>query len=67
MVSTDGTGNQRSENEAPSRMEGHQAPSGLIGINRRDWIRVAMGGSVGPEAQPLAPLPVPNPATHPEP
>src|ERR1700746_1564288 len=43
----DGTGNQRIASEAQNLMEDHPATSGLIRINRRDWIRVAVGGSVG--------------------
>jgi len=43
----DGTGKQGTGSEAQSRMEGHPATSGLTRINRRDWIRTAVGGSVG--------------------
>ena len=43
----DRTGNHRTESGAQSQMEGHPAASGLIKINRRDWLRTAVGGSVG--------------------
>jgi formate dehydrogenase major subunit len=43
----DGTGNQGIASEAQSQMEDHPATNGPTGINRRDWIRAAVGGSVG--------------------
>ena len=43
----DGTGNQGIKGEAQSQMEGHPTTKVLTAINRRDWIRAAVGGSVG--------------------
>jgi hypothetical protein len=43
----DGTGNNRTESEAQSQMEDHSAENRLTRINRRDWLRTAVGGSVG--------------------
>ena len=41
------TGKQRTESEAQSQMEDHSAANRLIRINRRDWLRTAVGVSVG--------------------
>jgi formate dehydrogenase major subunit len=38
-------------------MEGYPATNGLTGINRRDWIRTAVGGSVGLALDGLLDLP----------
>jgi formate dehydrogenase major subunit len=43
----DETGNQGNQGKAHSQMKGHQVTHGLTGINRRDWIRAAVGGGVG--------------------
>jgi len=59
----DGTGNQRIASEAQNLMEDHPATSGLIRINRRDWIRVAVGGSVGLALDSLLDLPTVRAAT----
>ena len=59
----DGTGNQRIATEVQSQMEDHPATNGLIRINRRDWIRAAVGGSVGLALDGLLDLPTVRAAT----
>ena len=59
----DETGNQGIKGEAHNRMEGHPVTSGLTGINRRDWIRAAAGGSVGLALDGLLDLPTVRAAT----
>jgi formate dehydrogenase major subunit len=53
----DGTGNQGIKDNAQSQMEGHPSTNGLTRINRRDWIRSAVGGSVGLALDGLLDLP----------
>jgi formate dehydrogenase major subunit len=52
----DRTGNQGIKGEAHSQMEG-PATNGLPRVNRRDWIRAAVGGSVGLALDGLLDLP----------
>ena len=59
----DGTGNQRIENEAKSRRKNHAPTTGITGISRRDWIRAAVGGSVGLGLDGLLDLPTVRAAT----
>src|SRR5271170_2766563 len=59
----DGTGNRGIKSEDQSHMEGHPATNGLTGINRRDWIRTAVGGSVGLALDGLLDLPTVRAAT----
>src|ERR1700752_385044 len=59
----DGTGNQRIASEAQNLMEDPPATRGLIRINRRDWIRAAVGGSVGLALDGLVDLPTVRAAT----
>ena len=59
----DGTGNQRITGQAQNQMEGHPATDGLTRINRRDWIRAAVGGSVGLTLDGLLDLPTVRAAT----
>ena len=59
----DWTGNQGIESEAQSQMEGHPATNRLPRINRRDWIRAAVGGSVGLALDGLLDLPTVRAAT----
>ena len=53
----DGAGNRGITNEDQSQLEDHPVTSGLTGINRRDWIRAAVGGSVGLALDGLLDLP----------
>src|SRR6201982_4336757 len=59
----DGTGNQRITSKAQGQREDHPGTSGLIRINRRDWIRAAVGGSVGLALDGLLDLPTVRAAT----
>jgi formate dehydrogenase major subunit len=59
----DGTGNQGKASEAQSQMEDHPLTDGLTRINRRDWIRAAVGGSVGLALDGLLDLPTVRAAT----
>ena len=63
MVSIDGTGNQGINSDAQSQMEGHPAINGPTGINRREWIRAAVGSSVGLALDSLLDLPTVRAAT----
>jgi formate dehydrogenase major subunit len=53
----DGTGNQGIKDNAQSQKDGHPSTTGLTRINRRDWIRAAVGGSVGLALDGLLDLP----------
>jgi formate dehydrogenase major subunit len=59
----DGTGNQGIKSEAQSGLEGHPVTNGLTRINRRDWLRTAVGGSVGLALDGLLDLPTVRAAT----
>jgi formate dehydrogenase major subunit len=59
----DGTGNQGIKSEAQSQMEGHPARNGLPRVNRREWIRAAVGGSVGLTLDGLLDVPTVRAAT----
>src|ERR1700747_2876802 len=59
----DATGNQGKASEAQSQMEDHPLTDGLTRINRRDWIRAAVGGSVGLALDGLLDLPTVRAAT----
>jgi formate dehydrogenase major subunit len=58
----DGNGNRGIKSEAGIHTEGHPT-RGLIQINRRDWIRTAVGGSVGLALDGLLDLPTVRAAT----
>jgi formate dehydrogenase major subunit len=53
----DGTSNQGIKSKAQRQMEGHPATNVLTGVNRRDWLRTAVGGSVGLALDGLLDLP----------
>jgi len=59
----DGTDNQGIKDDAPRQMEGRPATNGLTRINRRDWIRTAVGGGVGLALDGLLDLPTVRAAT----
>ena len=59
----DGTGNQGIKSDAQSQIEGHPAIDGPTGINRREWVRAAVGGSVGLALDGLLDLPTVRAAT----
>jgi formate dehydrogenase major subunit len=59
----DGTGNQGIKSEGQSQMEGHPAIDDPTGINRREWVRAAVGGSVGLALDGLLDLPTVRAAT----
>jgi hypothetical protein len=59
----DGTGNQGIKSEAQRGLEGHPVTNGLARINRRDWLRTAMGGGVGLALDGLLDLPTVRAAT----
>src|SRR6201984_2007772 len=59
----DATGNQGKASEAHPHMEAGPTTSCLTGINRRDWIRAAVGGSVGLALDGLLDLPTVRAAT----
>jgi len=59
----DGTGNQGIKSEGQLQMEDHPVINGPIGINRREWIRAAAGGSVGLALDGLLDLPTVRAAT----
>ena len=59
----DGTGNPGIKGDAHSQMEGHPVTNGLTRINRRDWLRTAMGGGVGLALDGLLDLPMVRVAT----
>jgi formate dehydrogenase major subunit len=62
-VSLDRTGNQGIKSEAQSQMEDHPATNGLTGVNRRDWVKTAVGVSVGLALDGLLDLPTVRAAT----
>jgi formate dehydrogenase major subunit len=53
----DGTGNQGIKTEVQSQMERHPAKNGLTRIDRREWMRAAVGGSLGLALDGLLDLP----------
>jgi len=53
----DGTGNRGMKSEAQRQMEGYPATNALTRINRRNWIRTAVGGGVGLALDGLLDLP----------
>jgi formate dehydrogenase major subunit len=53
----DGTGNQGIKSEAQNQTERHPAKNGLTRIDRREWIRAAVGGSIGLALDGLLDLP----------
>jgi len=59
----DGTGNQGIKSEAQRGLEGHPVANGLTRINRRDWLRTAVGGGVGLALDGLLDLPTVRAAT----
>jgi len=59
----DGTGNQGIKDNAQRQMEGHSSANGFTRINRRNWIRAAVGGSVGLALDGLLDLPTVRAAT----
>jgi formate dehydrogenase major subunit len=59
----DETGDQGIKSGAQSQMEGHPAINGRTGINRREWIRAAVGSSVGLTLDGLLDLPTVRAAT----
>jgi hypothetical protein len=59
----DGTGNQGIKSEGQGQMEGHPVIDGPTGINRREWIRAAVGSSVGLALDGLIDLPTVRAAT----
>jgi formate dehydrogenase major subunit len=59
----DGTGIQGIKDDTLRRRESHPATNCLTGINRRDWIRTAVGGSVGLALDGLLDLPTVRAAT----
>ena len=59
----DGPGNQGKKREAQSQMDGHPATSGQTKVTRRDWLRAAVGGSVGLALDGLLDLPTVRAAT----
>ena len=58
-----GTANQGTKSEAQNQMEGHPVSHGLTRINRREWLRAAVGGSVGLALDGLLDLPTVKAAT----
>jgi len=58
-----GTANQGTKSEAQNQMEGHPVSHSLTRINRRDWLRAAVGGSVGLALDGLLDLPTVKAAT----
>jgi formate dehydrogenase major subunit len=52
-----GTNNKRAENEGQSPLLPFEKTQGFMSINRRDWLRVAVGSSVGLEVGNLLDLP----------
>ena len=52
-----GTGNQGIKTEVQSQMDRHPAKSGLRRIDRREWMRAAVGGSIGLALDGLLDLP----------
>ena len=58
-----GNGNEEIKNEGKSQMEGDPPTNGLTRINRRDWLRAAVGGSVGLALDGLLDLPTVRAAT----
>src|ERR1700746_3068622 len=53
----DGTGNQGIKSEPQSQMEGHPTTNGPTGVNRRDWLKIAVGVGVGLALDGLLDLP----------
>jgi len=58
-----GTANQGTKSEAQNQMEGHPVSHSLTRINRRYWLRAAVGGSVGLALDGLLDLPTVKAAT----
>jgi formate dehydrogenase major subunit len=56
-------GNQGINSGGQSQMEGHPAIDGPTGINRREWVRAAVGSSVGLALDGLLDLPTVRAAT----
>jgi formate dehydrogenase major subunit len=63
IVFMDGTGNQGNEDNPQSQMEGHPITNEVTKINRREWLRTAVGGSVGLALDGLLDLPTVRAAT----
>jgi len=59
----DGTGDQRIKDNPQTQMEGHPITNGLTKINRRNWLRTAVGGGVGLALDSLLDLPTVRAAT----
>src|ERR1700756_1986821 len=59
----DGTGNQGIKSEGQRQMEDHPVINGRTGINRREWIRAAVGSSAGLALDGLIDLPTVRAAT----